>query len=100
MVVGLGPRQETPRCEGSGVSEDGLETPTSIAHPFGPNHLYVLSFPFLPFSLGPSKNTKANGPESPSRVQQEPLFTSLEGTDWSYCSECLHESLLSIHGLL
>lgn len=100
MVVGLGPRQETPRREGSGVSEDGLETPTSIAHLVGPNHLCVLSFPFLPFSSGPSKNTKANGPESPSRVQQEPLFTSLEGTDRSYCSKCLHDSLVSIHGPL
>lgn len=71
--------------EGNGVNEDCLETPTLIAHLFGPNHLYVLFFPFLPFSSGPSKNTKANGPESPSSVQQEPLFTSIEGTDWSYC---------------
>lgn len=40
----------------------------------------LLFFPFLPFSLGPSKNTEAKGPASALRMQQELLFTSIESS--------------------
>lgn len=48
-----------------------------------PKSSCVLFFPFLPFPLGPSKNTKANGLASAVSMQQDPLFTSIESFPWS-----------------